>query len=70
VIHPIHQKLLEVEQEHAKKKLTDPLTLQYSKFPVENDQNPKKLKIIDWNNKEVMLPILGKNKTRLLHTIE
>lgn len=61
---------MEVQQEHELKKLNDPLTLQYSKFPVENDLNLKKLKIIDWNNKEVMLPILGKNKTRLLHTIE
>lgn len=63
-----------MQEIHDRNKLIDPLTIKYSRFPVEpevaNNNKVTKLRISDWSRQEVMLPILGKNKTSLLHSIE
>lgn len=61
-------------EKHEKSKLVDPLTAMYGEFPVseafKNEHKLQKLKIKEWESKDVMLPILGKNKRQLLHSIE
>ena len=59
-----------------KEKSNNPLYIKYENFPVENKEQIeekvltlKKPKISEWNSKEVLLPILGKNKTSMLHSI-
>ena len=55
--------------------MKDPLCGYFKNFTVENEipekfAKIKKPKISDWNSQDVMLPILGKNKTSFLHSKE
>jgi hypothetical protein len=63
-----------MQTQHERNKLVDPLTVKFKDFPVESEYlgasvPRKKLKISEWNDKAVMLPILGKNKTSILHSV-
>lgn len=73
-LHPIHEKLMKLQAEHHRNQFVDPLTIKFKNFPVEPEiPQPKpstKMKISEWNDQEVLLPILGKNKTCILHVAD
>ena len=67
--HPIEEKLANIIDKHIKGKMVDPFNAEYSKkLNTKTTVLPPKMS--EWMHKEVMLPILGKNKTALLHTID
>lgn len=47
--------------------------MKFHNFPIEDEKEKykrkdnTKLKISEWHSKDVLLPILGKNKTKILH---
>lgn len=67
--HPIEEKYANLKEVHAKSKMIDPFAAEYSK-KLERKSTVLPPKMSEWMHKEVMLPILGKNKTSLLHTID
>jgi hypothetical protein len=62
--------------DHEQLKYTDPMSMKFKDFPIEDEKEKykkkdnNKLKISEWSGKQVLLPILGKNKTRVLHQPE
>jgi hypothetical protein len=67
--HPMEAKLTYMRDKYLKGKLVDPLAIEYGNFPgAKQAPKPPKPRMSEWMRKEVMLPILGKNKTSLLHS--
>lgn len=66
--HPMEAKLTYMRDKYLKGKLVDPLAIEYGNFPANLSSKPPKPRMSEWMRKEVMLPILGKNKTSLLHS--
>jgi len=74
-VHPIQVKLQKLQYERERTVQKDPLIQKFKNFTVENEIPEKfakvrKPKISEWNSQDVMLPILGKNKTSFLHSKE
>ena len=62
-------KLTLMRDKYLKGKLVDPLAIEYGNFPAATPATqPAKPPVSEWVRQEVMLPILGKNKTSLLHS--
>lgn len=72
-VHPLQEKLMKMYFEHDRNKFIDPLMMKFKDFPIEDERNKftkeeyRKLKISEWHDQQVLLPILGKNKTKVLH---
>ena len=72
--HPFEAKLAELRDGHAKYKKQDHEAAYYAKKLSYQAQqghergHQRQPKMSDWISKEVMLPILGKNKTSMLHS--
>lgn len=74
--HPIAEKVNQYKDLHQKEFRTDPETaiykrqLQIRQQTLEHSTTNKRPKISEWIKKDVMLPIIGKNKTALFHSID
>ena len=64
--HPIEEQYAKMKEKQEKRKPLDQWSDQ-GQLPKPRDLD-KRPKISEWLSKEVMLPILGKNKTSLLHS--
>jgi len=65
--HPIEEEFARLKERHSKGKTLESWASEQGQPQLKRDLD-KRPKISEWLGKEVMLPILGKNKTSLLHS--